>query len=93
MRKPRQVIFNIPDYIYSQNLEGTLVAQNPDIRITKLTSKQNFATQQKTEEKFVHGNGSADQKAADTNVNQPRVKNMQNLRLFNSDEMLQTFKV
>jgi hypothetical protein len=35
LRKPRLVIFNIPEDISTQNLEDTLMAQNPDISLNK----------------------------------------------------------
>ena len=35
LRKPRLVIFNIPDDISTGNLEDTLVAQNPNLNLKK----------------------------------------------------------
>jgi len=34
-RKPRLKIHNIPEDISSDNIEGTLIAQNPDLGIEK----------------------------------------------------------
>jgi hypothetical protein len=46
-RKPRLVIFNIPEDISTQNLEDTLMAHNPDISLNKgdIEAKFRYATQ------------------------------------------------
>ena len=47
MRNPRLVIINIPEDIYTDNLEDTLIAQNPDLHLVKGDIKQNSSMKQR----------------------------------------------
>ena len=42
LRKPRLVIINIPGDISNENLEDTLIAQNPDLHLEKGVIKTKF---------------------------------------------------
>jgi hypothetical protein len=49
MRKPKMIIYNIPEGISTKNLEDTLLMQNPDIGLTKgeISAKFEFITKKK----------------------------------------------
>jgi hypothetical protein len=44
LRNPRLVIFNIPEDIFTGNLEDNLIAQNPYLNLKKETSTPDSAT-------------------------------------------------
>jgi hypothetical protein len=44
LRNPRLVLLNIPDVIMLENVEGTLIIQNPELDLKRGTLGQNFAT-------------------------------------------------
>jgi hypothetical protein len=47
LRNPRLVIINIPDDISTENLEDTLITQNPDLRLVKGDTKTKFSYETK----------------------------------------------
>lgn len=49
LRKPRMIIYNIPEDISTTNLEDTLLKQTPDIGLTKgeISAKFDYTTKKK----------------------------------------------
>jgi hypothetical protein len=68
-RKPRLVIFNIPEDISTTNLEDTLLAQNPGIILNKGDIDAKFCYTTKKQQEFGYGSGSPDQEVVDTEKN------------------------
>jgi len=69
------VIINIPKDITTDNLEGTLLAQNPILNLGKGDIKANVIYETKTHSELSSG-GSSDQNAANAKESKTRVPNM-----------------
>ena len=52
LRNPRLVIINIPEDISTENLEDTLIAQNPDLHLVKGVIKAKFNYEKKKHESW-----------------------------------------
>jgi len=72
-RKPRLKIHNIPEDISTDNIEGTLIAQNPDLGIEKGEIIPKFTYETKTHSEHSNRNKFPHKKETDTEKSQTRM--------------------